>query len=126
MDRDSHWLQFCKYMDLFNSFKCIYKVITMIYNLFYEFEWDQDKASRNFDKHGIRFFMATAIWSDVGAFELLDPDSPEEEDRWIRIGRSSDGVVLVVVFCEREQRIRLLSARKAEVREELEYYTRLK
>ena len=91
-----------------------------------EFEWDDDKANRNFIKHGIRFTEAASIWLDDSALEMLDEHSSIEE-RWIRLGVSKKLQILVVVYCERieSERIRLISARKATKTETAQYKWRI-
>jgi uncharacterized protein len=91
------------------------------------YEWDNSKYEANIKKHGIRFEQAEAVFADIMAFEYHDQEhSTKEEDRFIRIGMSFPGV-LVVVFCERvnlngEEVTRIISARKADSREVDKYY----
>ena len=78
-----------------------------------DIEWDAGKAAANLDKHGVRF--------DEAATSLLDPmalaqedESSEGESRWVLIGMSANARLLTVVYTLRdENRIRLISARKA-------------
>jgi len=67
--------------------------------------------------------FSQTVWADSGSVEFFDPDHSEEEDRFIRIGYSTDGRVLLVVFCEREggRMIRIVSARKATPKERRQY-----
>lgn len=86
-----------------------------------KYEWDENKDSVNDKKHGIRFDEAKAVFADPMAIEFND-DSNDEE-RFIRIGMSSRGI-LTVVYCERaEDIIRIISARKA-TKQEREAYER--
>lgn len=91
------------------------------------YEWDSSKYEANIKKHGIRFEQAEAVFADIMALEYHDQEhSTKEEDRFIRIGMSFSGV-LVVVFCERvnlngEEVTRIISARKADSREVDKYY----
>lgn len=78
------------------------------------FEWDDYKNSTNFKKHRIRFEEAQTVWNDPQSIEFYDPDYSDSEERFIRIGYSIRGRILVIVFCERdnESTIRIISARK--------------
>ena len=91
-----------------------------------DFEWDDDKAERNFKKHGVRFSEAATVWLDENALEMFDPDHSEDEDRWIRLGYSAHARALVIVYCEKipDEVIRIVSARKATPEEELQYRQR--
>jgi uncharacterized DUF497 family protein len=86
-----------------------------------EFEWDPDKANRNLAKHGISFPEAATIFADPLAITFFDPDHSEEEDRFLTFGLSSDGRVLVVSHTDRDERIRIISARKATRKERKSY-----
>jgi uncharacterized DUF497 family protein len=85
-----------------------------------EFEWDAAKAESNLVKHGVSFEAARCVFDDVFAYELFDFDSTQGEVRCVVTGRVN-GVVLRVVYTERGDRIRIISARKATTNEE-EYY----
>jgi len=85
-------------------------------------ESSPQKEVENFYKHGIWFEDACCVFEDPN--RQLDPDDRDyDEDRWIAIGRG-DSAVLVVVFTERNGREWIISARKAEPREEKGYYAR--
>jgi uncharacterized DUF497 family protein len=86
-----------------------------------EFEWDPEKAASNVEKHGVEFLEATTVFADPLELTITDPDHSENEDRFISLGRSASGTVLVVSFTERENRIRVISARPATPRERREY-----
>ena len=73
-------------------------------------EWDSDKAVANFVKHGVRFIEAATVLADPVAVEYADLVYPE---RLITIGMSINIRVLYVVSTERHERIRIISARKA-------------
>jgi uncharacterized DUF497 family protein len=77
------------------------------------FEWDKDKARRNLSKHGVSFEEASTVFSDVGELTIHDPLHSSEEDRFVSLGESVKRRFLVVVFTERGDRIRIISARKA-------------
>ena len=89
------------------------------------FEWDEDKSLSNFKKHGVWFAEAQTVWADERSIEYFDSLHSTEEDRFIRIGRSSGATarVLLNVFCERDdaRRIRLISSREATISEKRVY-----
>ncbi len=85
------------------------------------FEWDEAKAKSNFRKHGVSFDDAVTVFDDRLAITLDDPDHSEEEQRFVTIGNSNAGRLLVVCHSDRPNRIRLISARKAN-RRERRYY----
>ena len=87
------------------------------------FEWDSEKELRNIAKHKIDFSTAALVFGDEDRLELFDIAHSYTEMRYITIGRiRGTVVVLVVVYTERGDRIRIISARKANSREEGEYY----
>jgi len=86
-----------------------------------EFEWDPDKAVRNLAKHGVSFQEAATVFGDPLAVTYLDPDHSEEEDRFLKFGHSSDGHLLVVSHTDRDDRTRIISARRATRRERKAY-----
>jgi hypothetical protein len=75
-----------------------------------DFEWDAVKARGNLAKHGVSFEEATTVFDDVQAIEAPDFYDPA---RFVLIGRSRLSRVLFVVHCERDRRIRIISARRA-------------
>ena len=84
-------------------------------------EWDSHKAEANLRKHGVSFEEAQTVFTDPLSITLPDPDHSEDEERFIDIGMSDHRRVLVVVYTERGQRIRLISARKATPVERKQY-----
>lgn len=86
-----------------------------------EFEWDDDKAAANAEKHGVTFEQARSVFRDPFAIELLDDREDYSEDRYILIGMSAASV-LVVVHTQREDRSRIISARNAEPNERRFYH----
>ena len=86
-----------------------------------EFEWDIDKATSNLEKHGVSFAEAMTVFGDPLEVAIPDPDHSEEEFRFVSIGRSERGRVLVVAYTEREARIRLINAREAAPKERRNY-----
>ena len=84
-------------------------------------EWDPGKAAENLKKHGVRFEEAATSLLDPNALAQEDKDS-ESEARWVLIGMSANARLLTVVYTLRdENRIRLISARKA-TRKEAAFY----
>jgi uncharacterized DUF497 family protein len=81
------------------------------------FEWDPVEAEANERKHGIGFPEATTVFGDPLALTIDDPDHSEEEPRFLTLGTSVAGRLLVVSHTDREDSIRLISARKAAPRE---------
>ncbi len=92
------------------------------------FEWDQRKEKGNVKKHGVSFEEARTAFYDENAIQFYDPDHSDEEDRFILLGLSLKPQVLVVCHCFRESEtvIRIVSARKADKDEELEYWKQRK
>ena len=87
------------------------------------FEWDDRKAKTNARKHGVTFVEATTIFSDPYLISFSDEAHAENEDRFISIGQSERGRVLLVVHTDRDNSIRLISCRKATAQERM-YYER--
>ena len=88
-----------------------------------QFEWDDEKEKINIAKHGIDFTTAARVFKDENRLELYDEAHSDTEDRYITIG-IIDGVayLVMVVYTEREEAIRLISARKATKQEGRMYY----
>lgn len=76
-------------------------------------EWNPTKAASNVDKHGVSFEEAATVFLDPLSLTIADPDHSIEEERFITIGRSADGRLLVVIHTDRAEAIRLISARGA-------------
>ena len=85
------------------------------------FEWHVDKAAANERKHGISFEEATEVFADYYASTFADPYHSIDEDRFIIFGRSHRDRYLVVSFTERDDRIRIISARPMTRRERRAY-----
>ena len=85
-----------------------------------KFEWDQGKNLINQKKHKISFETAAYVFQDENYIEMYDFEHSTEEDRYIAIG--CVGEVLFVVFTERKENIRLISARLAPESERRLYY----
>ena len=86
-----------------------------------QFEWDPEKALCNFRKHSLSFEEAATVFGDVASITIADPDHSENEQRWILLGMSTQGKLLVVVHTERRDNIRIISARRASQRERRTY-----
>jgi len=80
------------------------------------FEWDPAKNESNKATHGVSFEEAIDVFRDEHALLLDDPDHSDDEDRFLMVGKSILGV-LVVSYCFRNNGIRIISARKANRRE---------
>lgn len=85
------------------------------------FEWDVQKAEVNFKKHGVRFSETYPVFTDDYAITIPDEDSDPSELRFMTIGIGAKRRVLVVVYCYRGPKIRLISARLAGPRERSQY-----
>jgi len=85
------------------------------------FEWDEEKAKANLKNHRVSFEEATTVFSDPFSITIPDPDHSTEEERYIDIGNSDRGRVLVVVYTERETTIRIIGCRKATPTERRRY-----
>jgi uncharacterized DUF497 family protein len=76
-------------------------------------EWDDRKAAANVRKHGVSFDEAVTALEDPLSVTYKDPDHSEDESRFLTFGSSSAGRILVVAHADREEAIRLISARPA-------------
>ena len=86
-----------------------------------EFEWDAKKAESNVAKHGVTFPEAMTVFCDPLELAIADPDHSEEEFRFLSMGQSTMGRLLVVAYTEREGRTRIINAREATPQERREY-----
>ena len=89
------------------------------------YEYDPEKAAANLHKHKVSFAEAASVFLDPLALTFSDPDHSDVEDREITIGKSSKQRVLYVSHCERGDRIRIISARRATRKERLRYEQRI-
>ena len=89
------------------------------------FEWDEKKSHENKRKHKVSFEEARTVFLDENAIRFFDPDHSLDEDRFIMLGLSFTLRVLVVCHCYREDDsiIRIISARKADKREQSDYWS---
>ena len=88
-----------------------------------QFEWDEEKEKINIHKHGIDFSTAALVFGDNDRIEKYDDIHSINEDRYITIGTvNGTAIVIMVVYTEREETIRIISARLATKREKEAYY----
>ena len=87
-----------------------------------EFEWDDEKALKNMAKHGVAFEEALTVFADPNSLTIHDDEhSTEDEERYWTIGTSYRQRLLLVVHCDRDEKVRLISARVAPKREREKY-----
>ncbi len=86
-----------------------------------EFEWNPEKEQANIEKHGVDFAEATTVFVDPLELTIADPDHSVGEFRFLSMGRSSRNRILVVSYTERQERIRIVSARIASPKERRQY-----
>jgi hypothetical protein len=85
------------------------------------FEWDSEKAARNSAKHGVSFEEAETVFGDPLGRIVADPRHSEHEERYVLLGLSHRQRLLAVMFTERDEQIRIISARQATRRERKSY-----
>jgi len=85
------------------------------------FEWDERKADDNLRKHGVSFDEAKTVFNDPFSVTIYDPDHSRDEQRYIDIGLSSKGRLIVVSYTETREKIRIINSREATKKEEREY-----
>ncbi|HEX4139859.1 MAG TPA: BrnT family toxin [Candidatus Methylacidiphilales bacterium] len=86
-----------------------------------QFEWDERKARSNLVKHSVSFEEASTAFGDPNSLTIADPVHSEEEDRFILLGQTYRGKLVVVIHTERGKNIRIISARLATRRERQTY-----
>jgi len=92
----------------------------------FNFEWDPVKARENREKHGVDFDESATIFRDPKAISIFDPDHSETEERWITMGISEKGRLLIVNHTFQEESgmeitVRIFSSRKATKKETKKY-----
>jgi uncharacterized protein len=92
--------------------------LTVARTFAYTFEWGPNKAVTNRRKHGISFEQAATVFRDRLMLSIPDTEHSEQEERWVTLGRSEDGKLLVVIHTyqetsEQEAVVRVISAREA-------------
>ncbi len=80
-----------------------------------KFEWDSAKSIANIKKHGVSFEGAQSVFYDEFAVQFFDEEHSANEERFLLLGMSTEGRLLLVCHCEREagNTVRIISARKA-------------
>ena len=86
-----------------------------------QFEWDSKKAQNNIKKHGISFDEACTAFKDPLSKTILDPLHSDSEERYILMGLSFRGQLLIISHTEKKSNIRIISARNA-TKKERKYY----
>ena len=81
------------------------------------FEWDEVKSKVNLQKHKVSFEEGKTIFNHPFLFTFPDNVHSSNEDRFINIGLSANGLILVLTHTERQDKIRIISCRKATARE---------
>ena len=92
-----------------------------MHNALVQIEFDPAKARTNLAKHKVSFAHAEQALRDPNAVTIEDPDA-EDEQRFVTLGMDALGRILVVVHTPREDRVRLISARKASRGEAAQYH----
>jgi uncharacterized protein len=85
------------------------------------FEWDPGKARQNRRKHRVSFQEAATVFGDPLAVTYPDPDHSLSEQRFVTVGMSSAGRVLIVAHVDRDENVRIISSRKTTPRERKHY-----
>ncbi|XGV94599.1 MAG: BrnT family toxin [Leptolyngbya sp. BL-A-14] len=88
-----------------------------------QFEWNPDKAASNAKKHGVTFEEAATVFNDLLSVTFPDPDHSVGENRYVMIGLSRFGQLLIVAHTDRGEKVRIISARQAN-RQERRFYER--
>ncbi len=91
------------------------------YNRSVEFEWDANKAAENLRKHKVSFIEAATVFGDFLGTTAADPAHSAGEQRYITVGLSSLGRLLMVAHAERGDRTRIISARTLTAKEKRAY-----
>ena len=86
-----------------------------------QFEWDENKGRQNLSKHGVSFEEATTIFDDPLYVDFYDPDHSENEERYLIVGQSNRGRILILSYTERGNKIRLISVREVTPQERKTY-----
>ena len=85
------------------------------------FSWNAEKAAANLAKHGVSFEEASTVFGDPLSATVFDPDHSDTESRFVILGQSFEGNLIVVVHSELGDSIRIISARPATRREKATY-----
>jgi uncharacterized DUF497 family protein len=87
-----------------------------------EFEWHDAKAEANWQRHGVSFDLAKTVFNDPFAIERIDDREDYGGERFVIIGMAEGHVVLFVAYTQREQGIRLISARRVTQYDQEDYF----
>ena len=90
------------------------------------FEWNPAKAKANLRKHRVGFSEAASVFCDLLGITIFDPDHSQDEDRYITIGTSRAGRLLLVAHTDRADRIRIITARELNPAERQAYENEVK
>ncbi len=85
------------------------------------FEWDPIKARLNLAKHGVSFLDAATAFGDPLSFAVFDPDHSDDENRFVLLGSTTSGRLIVVIHSDDGDTVRIISARLANRRERRRY-----
>jgi uncharacterized protein len=86
-----------------------------------EFEWNDDKAAQNYAKHGVSFDRGRLVFADPFGVGEIDDRADYGEDRFTIVGMV-EGTLIFVAYTERDDRVRIISARRATRHEQDDYY----
>lgn len=86
-----------------------------------KYEWDEGKAESNFKKHAVGFDEAATVFKDLFYVDFYDPKHSMEEHRFLIVGESNRQRLLIVSFTERDDKIRIISARELTAQERRNY-----
>jgi uncharacterized protein len=86
-----------------------------------KFNWDKNKAAANLAKHGVSFDEARTVFDDPLFVDFYDPDHSDDETRFILVGESREGRLLMVSYAERGDTIRIISSRELTAAERSTY-----
>ncbi|TAL69015.1 MAG: BrnT family toxin [Bacteroidetes bacterium] len=89
--------------------------------MIYNFEWDEEESEKNLAKHNVSFEEAATVFDDLLSVTFQDPDHSIQEQREITIGYSVKNRLILVFFTERNNKIRIFSAREATKKERKKY-----
>lgn len=86
-----------------------------------EFEWDPTKATANLAKHNVSFEDAATVFADPLGWIVADPRHSFQEARFVLLGLSQSQRLLAVMYADRGETVRIISARRATRREQRSY-----
>lgn len=86
-----------------------------------EYEWNEEKAASNLKKHGVGFDEAATVFDDLFYVDFYDPKHSAEEHRFLIIGESNRQRLFIVSYAERDDKIRIISARELTAQERRNY-----